>query len=112
MSSVPYLFGNAVGNIPLSQLDVNFANVKASADSALVANFVTGNAQANITSVGTLTGLSVAGNISYGNLNSGNFTIAQSSGKLIIQYNGTAIFSINSTGNVIAAGTITANSTP
>ena len=58
--SVPYTFANDTGNIALSQLDVNFANVKAQANTATV---VAANAQPNITSVGTLNSLSVAGNI-------------------------------------------------
>jgi hypothetical protein len=73
MSTVPFSFSNQVGPIPLSELDVNFANVKAAADTA---GTVTTNAQPNITSVGTLTALSVAGNI-VGNLTgrvSGNVT--------------------------------------
>ena len=64
MSTVPFTFSNQVGPIPLSELDVNFANVKAA---TITAGTVTTNAQANITSVGTLTGLSVSGNI-VGNL--------------------------------------------
>jgi len=39
--------------------------------SASTAQFVTGNAQANITSVGTLTSLTVSGNITSGNLSTG-----------------------------------------
>jgi hypothetical protein len=73
MSTVPFSFSNQVGPIPLSELDVNFANVKAA---AVTAGTVTTNAQPNITSVGTLTALSVAGNI-VGNLTgrvSGNVT--------------------------------------
>jgi hypothetical protein len=62
MSTVPYIFAGDTGNIPLSQLDVNFANVKASVD------YVIANAQANITSVGTLTALSVSGNVTGGNV--------------------------------------------
>ena len=64
MSTVPFTFSNQTGPIPLSELDVNFANVKAA---TVTAGTVTTNAQANITSVGTLTGLSVSGNI-VGNL--------------------------------------------
>jgi hypothetical protein len=60
MAVVPYTFANQAGQIPLSELDVNFANVKAFAETA---GNVTGNVQANITAVGTLTSLSVAGNI-------------------------------------------------
>ena len=60
MSSVPYTFTAQAGPIPLNELDANFANVKAFADTA---GYVTANAQSNITSVGTLTSLSVTGNI-------------------------------------------------
>ena len=60
MSAVPFTFANASGAVPASELDVNFANVKAAADTA---GIVTTNAQPNITSVGTLTALSVTGNI-------------------------------------------------
>jgi hypothetical protein len=51
-----------------SKLDINFANVKAAVDTA---GIVTINAQPNITSVGTLTALSVTGNIT-GNYFVGN----------------------------------------
>jgi hypothetical protein len=60
LSAVPYTFANASGQVPASQLDVNFANVKAAVDTA---GIVTTAAQPNITSVGTLTALSVAGNV-------------------------------------------------
>jgi hypothetical protein len=60
MSTVPYTFANASGNIPLNQLDTNFANVKAFADTA---GTVTTAAQPNITSVGALSSLTVTGNI-------------------------------------------------
>jgi hypothetical protein len=60
MAVVPYTFADQAGQIPLSELDVNFANVKAFAETA---GNVTGNVQANITAVGTLATLSVTGNI-------------------------------------------------
>lgn len=60
MSRVPYIFAGNTGNIPLSDLDVNFANCKAFTDSA---GIVTANAQPNIRSVGVLNTLSVAGNV-------------------------------------------------
>lgn len=66
--SVPYTFANAVGTLPLSQLDSNFAAVEAYSNTA---GTVTTNAQPNITSVGTLTSLTVSGNIS-GSYYSGN----------------------------------------
>lgn len=67
--SVPYIFANDTGNIALSDLDVNFANVKASADTAVV---VTANAQPNITSLGTLNSLTATGNISTSGYFKGN----------------------------------------
>jgi hypothetical protein len=71
MSTVPYIFANSSGNIPLSELDSNFANVKAQVDSA---NVVSNAAQPAITSVGTLTTLTVSGNITVetGSIKSGN----------------------------------------
>jgi hypothetical protein len=60
LSTVPYTFATASGNVPASQLDANFANVKASVDSAVV---VTAEEQPNIRSVGTLTSLTVSGNV-------------------------------------------------
>jgi hypothetical protein len=71
MSSVPYIFANQTGPIPLSELDANFANVKAF---AVTANTVVGNNQANITQLGTLGSLSVAGNINSGNLRTTGIT--------------------------------------
>ena len=64
MSSVPYTFANSVGNIPLAYLDANFSNVKAATDTA---GTVTTAAQPNITSVGTLSSLSVTGNVTAAN---------------------------------------------
>ena len=58
--TVPYTFANQTGNIALSELDANFANVKAAADTA---GTVTSAAQPAITSVGQLTSLTVSGNI-------------------------------------------------
>jgi hypothetical protein len=69
MATVPYIFADQFGPIPLSQLDANFANIKALATNA---NTVTNPTQANITAVGTLTSLSVAGNITGGNLKTAN----------------------------------------
>jgi hypothetical protein len=64
--TVPYTFATATGNVPLAELDANFASVAnnvSSANTALTAGTVTTNAQPNITSVGTLTSLSVTGNV-------------------------------------------------
>ena len=57
---VPYTFANATGNIPLNQLDANFSNVS---QFSATAGTVTGNAQPNITTVGTLFNLTVTGNV-------------------------------------------------
>jgi hypothetical protein len=65
MTQVPYTFGNESSPIPLSQLDANFAVTPQFANTA--GNVVNAH-QANITSVGTLTALSVSGNINGGNL--------------------------------------------
>ena len=65
MTTVPYTFGNESSPLPLSQLDANFAVTPQFANTA--GNVVNAN-QANITSVGTLTSLSVSGNVNGGNL--------------------------------------------
>jgi hypothetical protein len=65
MATVPYLFAGQVGPIPLSELDANFASCKAS---TTLANTVADAAQANITSVGILSSLSVTGNVNGANL--------------------------------------------
>jgi hypothetical protein len=65
MTQVPYTFGNESSPIPLSQLDANFAVTPQYANTA---GNVVNAIQANITSVGTLTALSVSGNINSGNL--------------------------------------------
>lgn len=96
MSSVPFIFAGNTGNIPLSQLDVNFANVKLSVD------YVIQNTQANINTLGTLTNLSVAGNVVVNRnmLVSGNATVTGN----------TAHGNITSLGIISAAGNILSNS--
>jgi S-ribosylhomocysteine lyase LuxS involved in autoinducer biosynthesis len=100
MSNVPYIFAGQTGPIPLVQLDVNFANVKAFANTA---GYVTANAQANITSVGTLTSLSVSGNITGGN----QFSVA---GNITTNNNILIAGLVSATGN-ITAGNITTGGT-
>ena len=58
--TVPYTFANQTGSIPLAELDANFAAVPNYANTA---GTVTQNAQTNITTVGTLNNLDVAGNL-------------------------------------------------
>ena len=65
MTQVPYTFGTESSPIPLSQLDANFAVTPQFANTA---GNVVNAIQANITGVGTLTALSVSGNIDGGNL--------------------------------------------
>lgn len=88
--TVPYTFGNEQSPIPLSQLDANFAVVPPFANTA---GNVTNNVQANITTVGNLTALSVTGNVNSGNLR----TTGQisSTGNII-------------TGNILTGGVISA----
>jgi len=90
MTTVPYTFGNESSPIPLSQLDANFAVTPQFANTA--GNVVNAN-QANITSVGTLTSLSVSGNINGGNL--------RTTGSISATGN-------IATGNVATGGTISA----
>ena len=56
--------------------NATYAATAGSAGSATTAVTVTGNAQANITSVGTLTGLSVSGNVQGGNILTGGLISA------------------------------------
>lgn len=95
MTTVPYTFGNESSPIPLSQLDANFAVTPQFANTA--GNVVNAN-QANITSVGTLTSLSVSGNINGGNL--------RTTGSISATGN-IAIGNITTSGVVSAFGTVT-----
>ena len=90
MTTVPFTFGNEDSPIPLSQLDANFAVTPQFANTA---GNVTGNTQANITAVGTLTALTVTGNVNAGNL--------RTTGQLSTTGNIT-------TGNILTGGEISA----
>ena len=90
MTTVPFTFGNEESPIPLSQLDANFAVTPQFANTA---GNVTGNVQANITAVGTLSTLAVTGNVNAGNL--------RTTGQLSTTGNIT-------TGNILTGGTISA----
>lgn len=108
MAVVPFVFANETGAIPLSQLDVNFANCKAFAETA---GNVTGNIQSNITAVGTLTSLTVSGNavisgnITAGNINA-NITIGGSNTQVLFNDNGVpnAVpgLTFNKSGNILS----------
>jgi trimeric autotransporter adhesin len=107
-----YTFGNQTGPIALSELDWNFAQIP---NQANVANTVLNPAQANITTLGQLTALSVAGNI----LSNGAISTAStltSSGNLTTSANLNAInmfidnhgkTSAIITGNLLVQGTTT-----
>ena len=108
MTTVPFTFGNEESPIPLSQLDANFAVTPQFANTA---GNVTGNTQANINSVGTLTALSVSGNVNSGNLRTtgqisatGNITTGNILTGGVISALGTV-----TGGTVISSGNITGN---
>lgn len=106
MSAVPYTFANNYGNIPLSQLDANFANCKAFADTS---GYVTANAQANITSVGLLTSLSVAGNTLSANISATTISATGTitGGNLVTTGNISITGAINTTGNITGGNILT-----
>ena len=93
--TVPYTFGTESSPIPLSQLDANFAAPIAFANTA---GNVANAAQPNITSVGTLTSLSVTGNVTGGNLTTAGSVTA--TGNI-------AVGNIATGGRVSAAGNVT-----
>jgi hypothetical protein len=113
MTTVPYTFGNESSPIPLSQLDANFAVTPNYANTA--GNVVNGT-QANITGVGTLTSLSVAGNVKSGNINNaGSISTTGNvqggnllTGGLISAFGSVTSGAITSTSDIHAAGVITA----
>jgi len=138
MTTVPYTFGNETSPIPLSELDANFAVTPQFANTA---GNVSNAAQPNITSVGTLTSLSVTGNVASGNVTTvgsvsatGNITTGNiSTGGLVSAYgtvtggsfstvgsingaNITATGYVQATGNVsgsnlVASGNVTSTGT-
>jgi hypothetical protein len=94
MPAVPYTFAHKTGNILLQELDDNFANVKAYANTA--GSIVNAN-QSNITSVGTLVSLSVTGNIVGNIVNANTVSVAGNitTGNLISNGNLAVVSSIN-----------------
>lgn len=113
--------GNAAGlyNIPIANLVGTFPNVgnAGNAQQADVANTVRINAQPNITSVGTLTGLIVSGNaqftgevVSLGS--NGNVRITGGSAGQVLSTDGTGALSWIPTGTANTAQTVTNNAQP
>jgi hypothetical protein len=91
---LPFISGSASGNYALNSnatFTANLANgsltattfVGSLSGTALTAVTVTGNAQPNITSVGTLTSLAVSGNITAGNVFANSGVIGGGSGSFI-----------------------------
>ena len=99
VANANFFYGSAgnMSNIPA-------ANLNGSVPTAVN---VTGNAQANITSLGNLTSLTVTGNTTSGNLNSANRI---SGGNLFITGNASIAGNVTiTTGNLLANGTVTFN---
>ena len=118
--------GNVSGQVSYAAVansvaGANVSGTVSSATSASTASTVTANAQANITSVGTLTSLSVTGNILAGNVNAGNLlsanfiqgdgglltNISVSAGSQIL--NGNSNVSVSANGNVLISVTGVSN---
>lgn len=108
--AVPYIFAGQTGPIPLNELDANFATIPEFANTA---GNVTNSTQANITTVGTLTALTVSGGITgasistttatvTGNITGGNISTA------LITASGAVISGNVSGSNLSTAGTVTA----
>ena len=112
--TVPYTFGTESSPIPLSQLDENFATIPAF---AYTAGNVSNAAQPVITSVGTLTSLSVSGNVNGGNLrtvglvsSTGNITGGNLlTNGIISSYGNVTGGNINTSGNVTATNITSTN---
>jgi hypothetical protein len=101
--TVPFNFATQSGNIPLSELDANFANVSAS---TITATYVTGNNQSNITDVGTLNSLAVYGNVSAGNVSTNG--IVRANAVIGVNYTGT---NVSVTGNITGSNISATNYT-
>ena len=106
--TVPYIFADQIGTIPLSELDANFANVKAAADTAGV---VTTNAQPNITSLGTLSSLSVTGNVTVGRISGNGSQLTSLNGSNVTGFVGNASYATlattATTANSVAGANVT-----
>lgn len=64
------------------------------------------------TNVPSPTGTGASGTWPINGFQSTNFTVQESGGKLIVKYGATTIFSIDSSGNIIAAANVTGYGTP
>jgi hypothetical protein len=91
---------------------VSGSNVSGQVANALVAGTVYTNAQPNITSVGTLTGLNVTGNANVGNIGATNgvFTNVSGNGNQLTNLNASNI--VGQVANALVAGTVYTNAQP
>jgi hypothetical protein len=105
--TAPFIVTSTTEVANLHVANANYANSAGSADSATTAGTVTGNAQGNITSVGTLTGLDVNGNV-----NAKVFTsnIATGTAPLVVTST-TRVANLNvaNSGTADVAGTVSGN---
>lgn len=108
-------------NFANNALSVDAANIVGQVANALVAGTVYVNAQPNITSVGTLTGLAVIGNVNATNVNANlsgngsrifNITGANVTGTVANATYAVTAGSANSASNATTAGTVTASAQP
>lgn len=102
MAIVPYTFAGQSGAIPLTELDVNFSNVKTQ---ALTAIQVTGSSQPNITQIGTLSSITVTGNAVLGGVNFGNTGISGTGNVTSQTFLGNVSYG---NGSISGTGTVTA----
>ena len=81
--------------------------------SGLATSATTDTTNASNITTGSLSVSLLSGKVAAANtVTTTNFTIKESSGKLIIQYGGSTIVSIDSTGNIVSANNIVAGGTP
>ncbi len=95
---------NVTGYVPLA----NAANTATTADTATTAGTITTNAQPNITSVGTLTSLSVTGNVTANYFIGNGSTLTSITGANVTGYVPLA----NAANTATTAGTVTTNAQP
>jgi len=97
--------GNIIGN-GQALTGINGSNVTGQVANALVAGTVTTASQPNITSIGTLSSLAVTGNITAGNVNSGNLLTANYIAGALTTANQPNITDVGTLSNLTSNGTI------
>jgi hypothetical protein len=114
---LPTYTGNVAANYFIGNgsalTSITGANVTGQVGNALIAGTVYTNAQPNITSLGTLSSLTIDGNLSSGNSNLGNLAVANffsGNGSLLTSITGGNIS--GQVGNALIAGTVYTNAQP